>query len=63
MNIDTFKCFPVEYADCNSYTQFDSAKIVEVYKYNSRNVKLSMEHLKEEINNRIEEYKNIGLIK
>lgn len=63
MNIDTFKCFAVEYTDCNSYTQFDSDKIVEVYKYNSRDATLSMQHLKEEINNRIEEYKNFGLIK
>lgn len=49
MNVKTLRCFAIEYSDCNSYTIFDSDKIIEVCKYSRRVDQLSMAYLKEKI--------------
>lgn len=51
MNVKTLNCFAIGYTDCNSYTVFESDKIIEVCKYNSRNDNLTMQYLKEKIVN------------
>ena len=55
INITTGNLIPIEYADCNSYTQFENEKIIEVFAYNAYKEEVpTMLNLKQEIKERIE---------
>lgn len=55
VNVSTGNVFAVQYADCNSYTQFDSQNIEHVCRFNSRIDNPTMNWVESEVNQRLYE--------
>ena len=56
LNTLTGNLIPIEYASCNSWTEFENKNIAEVYTYNAYKEEVpTMKNLKEEIEEKLAE--------